>query len=95
MTNLWDLRDDEIDDELSYEQELRTRAKDTAKSLMVYQAIFEDAGLTLDMDAVYAEMTEENGADYVANMKESYGEAYIAQGQIREAVTDYLMKLYK
>ena len=40
-------------------------------------------------------MTEENGADYVANMKESYGEAYIAQGQIREAVTDYLMKLYK
>ena len=95
MTNLWDLRDDEIDDELSYEQELRTRAKDTAKSLIVYQAIFEDAGLTLDMDAVYAEMTEENGADYVANMKESYGEAYIAQGQIREAVTDYLMKLYK
>ena len=75
MTNLWDLRDDEIDDELSYEQELRTRAKDTAKSLMVYQAIFEDAGLTLDMDAVYAEMTEENGEDYVTNMKESYGEA--------------------
>lgn len=95
MTNLWDLRDDEIDDELSYEQELRTRAKDTAKSLMVYQAIFEDAGLTLDMDAVYAEMTEENGEDYVTNMKESYGEAYIAQGQIREKVTDYLMELYK
>ena len=62
---------------------------------MVYQAIFEDAGLTLDLDAVLAEMTEENGEDYVANMKENYGEAYIAQNEIREAVTDYLMERYK
>ena len=95
MTNLWDLRDDDIDDELSYEKELRTRAEETAKNLMVYQAIFEDAGLTLDLDAVLAEMTEENGEDYVANMKENYGEAYIAQNEIREAVTDYLMERYK
>ena len=95
MTNVWDIRDDDIKDELSYEKELRTRAKETAKSAMVYQAIFEDAGLTLDMEAAYAEMTEENGEDYVANMKENYGEAYLAQGEIREAVTDYLMDLYK
>lgn len=95
MTNVWDLRDDDIDDELSYEKELRTRAEETAKNLMVYQAIFEDAGLTLDLDAVLAEMTEENGEDYVANMKENYGEAYIAQNEIREAVTDYLMERYK
>ncbi len=95
MTNVWDIRDDDIKDELSYEKELRTRAKETAKNAMVYQAIFEDAGLTLDMEAAYAEMTEENGEDYVANMKENYGEAYLAQGEIREAVTDYLMDLYK
>ncbi len=95
MTNVWDIRDDDIKDELSYEKELRTRAKETAKSAMVYQAIFEDAGLTLDMEAAYAEMTEENGEDYVTNMKENYGEAYLAQGEIREAVTDYLMDLYK
>ncbi|MDE7185402.1 MAG: FKBP-type peptidyl-prolyl cis-trans isomerase, partial [Lachnospiraceae bacterium] len=95
MTNVWDLRDDDIKDELSYEKELRTRAKETAKNVMVYQAIFEDAGLTLDMEAVFAEMTEENGEDYVANMKENYGEAYLAQGEIREAVIDYLMELYK
>lgn len=95
MTNVWDLRDDDVKDELSYEKELRTRAKETAKNAMVYQAIFEDAGLTLDMEAVFAEMTEENGEDYVANMKENYGEAYIAQGEIREAVIDYLMELYK
>lgn len=95
MTNVWDIRDDDIKDELSYEKELRTRAKETAKNAMVYQAIFEDAGLTLDMEAAYAEMTEESGEDYVANMKENYGEAYLAQGEIREAVTDYLMDLYK
>lgn len=95
MTNVWDLRDDSVKDELSYEKELRTRAKETAKNAMVYQAIFEDAGLTLDMEAVFAEMTEENGEEYVANMKENYGEGYLAQGEIREAVTDYLMELYK
>lgn len=95
MTNVWDLRDDSIKDELSYEKELRTRAKETAKNAMVYQAIFEDAGLTLDMEAVFAEMTEESGEEYVANMKENYGEGYLAQGEIREAVTDYLMELYK
>ena len=95
MTNVCDLRDDSVKDELSYEKELRTRAKETAKNAMVYQAIFEDAGLTLDMEAVFAEMTEESGEEYVANMKENYGEGYLAQGEIREAVTDYLMELYK
>ncbi len=95
MTNVRDLRDDSVKDELSYEKELRTRAKETAKNAMVYQAIFEDAGLTLDMEAVFAEMTEESGEEYVANMKENYGEGYLAQGEIREAVTDYLMELYK
>ena len=95
MTNVWDLRDDSVKDELSYEKELRTRAKETAKNAMVYQAIFEDAGLTLDMEAVFAGMTEESGEEYVANMKENYGEGYLAQEEIREAVTDYLMELYK
>lgn len=93
--NVWDLRDDEISDELSYERELRDRAKETAKEALVYQAIFEDAGLAIDMDAVLAEMTEENGEEYVTSMKESYGEGYLAQNEIREAVTDYLMELYK
>lgn len=93
--NLWDLSDDEISDELSYEIDLRERAKESAKTAMVYQAIFEDAGLTIDMDAVYAEMTEENGEEYVTNMKENYGEGYMAQNEIREAVIDYLMELYK
>lgn len=93
--NVWETRGEEVTDELSYEKELNTRAKDAVKSSMVYQAIFEDAGLNLDMEAAYAEMEEENGEEYVANMKETYGEAYIAQGQIKDTVTDYLMGLYK
>lgn len=93
--NVWDIRDDEINDELSYEKELRGRAKDTVKEALVYQGIFEAAGLTLDMESVYAEMTEENGEEYVTNMKENYGEGYMAQAEMRDVVVDYLMDMYK
>jgi trigger factor len=93
--NLWDLRDDDIDDELSYERELKTRAQESVKEALVYQGIFEDAGLTIDMDSAIAEMTEENGEDYVTNMQETYGEGYMAQDEMRDAVVDYLMELYK
>lgn len=93
--NVWDLVGGEVTDEMSYEKDLRERAKETAKTAMVYQAIFEDAGLTVDMEAVIAEMTEENGEEYVTNMKETYGDGYMAQSEIQEAVMDYLMELYK
>ena len=93
--NLWDLRDDDVSDELSYELELRERAKETTKDAMVYQALFEDAGLTLDMEAVYAEMIEEYGEESVTQMKETNGEGYMAQNEIREAVIEYLVERYK
>lgn len=93
--NLWDLRDDEVSDELSYELELRERAKETAKDAMVYQALFEDTGLTLDMESVYTEMTEEYGEESVTQMKETNGEGYIAQNEIKEAVIEYLVERYK
>lgn len=93
--NVWDLIGGEVTDEMSYEKDLRERAKETAKTVMVYQAIFEDAGLTVDMEAVTAEMTAENGEEYVANRKETYGEGYMAQSEMQNAVMDYLMELYK
>ena len=93
--NVWDMMGGEVSDEMSYEKDLRERAKETAKTVMVYQAIFEDAGLTIDMEAVTTEMTEENGEEYVTGMKENYGEGYMAQSEIQEAVMDYLMELYK
>lgn len=93
--NVWDLRGDEITDELSYEKELTERAKELVKTDLVYQAIFEDAGLVLDMDAVYAKMADDYGEDYVTSMKESDGEGYTAQEEMKNVVTQYLVELYQ
>ena len=93
-TNVWDVTGDE--DELAYEKSLSERANDSVKEAMVYQAIFEKAGLTIDMEAVKAEMNEENGDEtYADTMIENYGEGYLAQSEIRDAVLDYLVELYK
>ena len=93
--NVWDTRGEDIDDEFSYEKELTERAKESAKNAIVYQTIFEKAGLSIDMDAAIAEMTEENGEDYVTNIKNTYGDNYMAQAEIKNAVIEYLMDLYK
>lgn len=89
--NVWDSKDG-IDNEVEYEHDLTDRAKETVKTAMVYQAIYEKAGLTVDMDAYLAELTEENGEDYVTSMEETYGTAYMAQAQIKETVIDYLLE---
>lgn len=89
--NVWDTRDG-IDNEVAYEHELTDRAKDEVKSDLVYQAIFEKAGLSIDMQAYLDEMTEQNGKDYVANMESTYGQAYMMQAKIKEVVTDYLVE---
>lgn len=85
----------DIDDEIAYEKELTQRAEESVKNVMVYQAIFEDAGLVFDVDAYLAEMTEESGEEYVENIKERYGVAYLAQGEIQQMAMDYLMDLYR
>lgn len=85
----------DIDDEIEYEKELTERAQDTVKEALVYQAIFEDAGLTVDMDAYYAELAESGGEEYVENIKERYGEGYMAQNRIRQTVTEHLVSLYE
>ncbi|MCH5257079.1 MAG: FKBP-type peptidyl-prolyl cis-trans isomerase [Lachnospiraceae bacterium] len=86
---------DDIDDEIEYEKELTERAQEDVKEAMVYQAIFESAGLEFDVEAYFDEMLEENGEDYVNSMKESYGEGYLAQREMRNMVVDYLMDLYR
>ena len=92
---LWDMMGEDINDELSYEKDLRERAKETAKTAMVYQAIYEDAGLTIDLDAAIAELSETYGEEYMADMRATQGDGYLAQAQIQEAVMDYLMARYK
>lgn len=86
--------DDDIEDEVEYEKELTERAQEDVKEAMVYQAIFESAGLTIDMEAYYNELNENNGEDYADSLKESYGEGYLAQMKMREAVIEYLVNLY-
>lgn len=93
--NLWDMMGEDINDELSYEKDLRERAKETAKTAMVYQAIYEDAGLTIDLDAAIAELSETYSEEYMADLRATQGDSYLAQAQIQEAVMDYLMARYK
>jgi trigger factor len=94
--NLWDyVSEDGVTDELSYEKNLTSRAKDTVKTALVYQGIFEDAGLTVDVDTMLSDMTEENDEDYTQNMLDTYGQGYMVQAEIKDKVIDYLMEMYK
>ncbi|MBQ5850818.1 MAG: FKBP-type peptidyl-prolyl cis-trans isomerase [Lachnospiraceae bacterium] len=93
--NVWELRGEEIKDEISYEKELTSRAKEAVKDALIYQAIYEKAGLSIDMDKAFADMTEQNSEEYVTNMKETYGEGYLAQAEIKKAVTEYLNNTVK
>lgn len=81
----------ETEDEIAYEKELTERAEETVKEAMVYQAVFEDAGLSFDADAYYAEQVEEMGEEYA----EMYGSGYLAQGEMKQMAIDYLVGLYK
>lgn len=85
----------EADDEIAYEKELTQRAKETVSEEMIYQAVFEDAGLSFDADAYFAEQVEEMGAEYFENRKERYGAGYLAQSERKQIVIDYLMGLYR
>lgn len=88
--NVWDLRDG-IDSEKAYEKELITRAQDSVKLSLAYQAIFENEELTLDMDSYLAKLANENGQNSLDEIKASYGMGYIAQTGIRDVVIKYLM----
>lgn len=85
----------EMEDEIAYEKELTQRAEETVKEVMVYQAVFEDAGLSYDADAHYAKQVEEMGEEYAENMKNMYGAGYLAQSEIRQMAIDYLVGLYQ
>lgn len=81
----------EMEDEIAYEKELTQRAEEEVKENMVYQAVFEDAGLSFDADAYYAEQVETMGEEYI----ERYGAGYLIQGEIKQMAIDYLVGLYQ
>ena len=88
-TNVWETVDG-VENEIEYEHDLTDRAKEMAKQALVYQAIYEKAGLNVDFDALVAEMTESYGEDYLTSMKETYGQGYMIQAEIQSVVLDYL-----
>ncbi len=85
----------EIDDEIEYEKELTQRAEESVKETMVYQAIFEDAGLVFDAETRFAEMAEESGEEYVDSIKERYGAPYLVQSEKRQMAVEHLVDLYQ
>ncbi len=85
----------EEEDEIAYEKELTERAKEQVKEAMVYQAIFEDAGLSFDIDAFFAEQTTEESKEYAESIKEMYGEGFIAQSEMRKMAIEHLVGLYQ
>ncbi len=84
-----------MEDEIAYEKELTDRARERVKEAMVYQAIFEDAGLSFDVEAYFAGQAEEIGEEYVESMKEMYGAGFLAQSEKRLMAVDHLVELYQ
>lgn len=78
-------------EEIAYEKELAQRAQEQVKEAMVWQAVFDDAGLSFDADAYYAEQVETMGEDYAKR----YGAGYLAQGEIKRMATERLVELYQ
>ena len=89
--SLWDMRG--LDDEMAYEDELIERAKESCKQALVYQAIYEKYGLTLNFDEYCAELNIENSDDtYADSLIETYGQGYMMQAKMGDIVMDYLME---
>lgn len=78
-------------EEIAYEKELTQRAQEQVKEAMVWQAVFDDAGLSFDAEAYYAEQVETMGEDYAKR----YGAGYLAQGEIKRMATERLAELYQ
>ena len=78
-------------DKKEYYAQLRTQAENIADQMLVYQAIYEDAGLTYteeNVNEVYGSygITEE----FRPQMLETYGEGFLNQSAVMFAVMDYL-----
>ncbi|MBR4581806.1 MAG: FKBP-type peptidyl-prolyl cis-trans isomerase [Lachnospiraceae bacterium] len=78
-------------DKKEYYAQLRTQAEKLANQMLVYQAIYEDAGLTVtdkNVEDVFGSygITDE----FRPQMEETYGKGFLNQSAIMFAVLDYL-----
>ncbi len=89
FTNVWETMEG-MESEIDYEKDLTERAQNMAKQALVYQAVYEKAGLNVSFDELVAEMTAEDGEEHVTSMQATYGQGYMIQAEIQSVVLDYL-----
>ena len=78
-------------DKKEYYASCRTQAEDLAKQMLVYQAIYEDAGLTLtEEDRTAALASYGIDSTYMTQMEETYGKGFLNQSAIMFTVLDYV-----
>ncbi len=77
-----------------YEASLVTRAENMAKTAMIYQAIYQDAGLSYTQEQIDEVLADNWGmeATYYNQAKETYGDGFIRQGAMSKAVVAYLLE---
>ena len=75
--------------EMEYEASLRLRAESIVKTNLIYQAIYEDAGLTITSEHI------DNVVSYMGSeadeIEKEYGKGYFYQMAMKEAVIEYLI----
>lgn len=74
----------------NYEKDLTSRAQNAVKSAMVYQAIYEKAGLQFTADEYRTEYDAENSEGAFDSAVSNRGQGYVMQQHISEVVLDYL-----
>ncbi|MCR4589063.1 MAG: FKBP-type peptidyl-prolyl cis-trans isomerase [Lachnospiraceae bacterium] len=75
--------------DMDYEKELRSQAKATSTTVMAYQALFDQYGLSVSEDD-YNAFVEELGGEETAS---TYGKGYIMQMLRQEKVVEHLKTL--
>ena len=78
-------------DKKEYYASCRTQAEDLAKQMLVYQAIYEDAGLTMtEEDRTAALASYGIDSTYMAQMEETYGKGFVNQSAIMFTVLNHV-----
>lgn len=82
----------DVASELEYEAYLKIQAEKAVAERMIWQAIYEDAGLSITSEHI-SRALEEKGTDLalISEAEESYGKGYIYQLAMKEAVMEYLL----
>ena len=81
-------------DKKEYYASLRTQAENNADANLIYQAVYEDANLTVTEEHKNLVLQSYGVTEqYYQNLVDTYGEGFLNQAAIRFAVLDYVKGL--